>query len=81
MIHLFEVFLHGSTHIGGWTAKEIHQAVLTTFDLSDAAYGLNQLRYDLSKTQGALDLNPSCQTPEIQESIDRTLGKPHINVA
>jgi hypothetical protein len=30
---------------GGWTAKQIHQAVLTTFHLSDKGYGLNQLRY------------------------------------
>jgi hypothetical protein len=37
---------------GGWTAKEIHQAILTTFDLSSRAYGLNQLRYDLRKLKG-----------------------------
>src|SRR5262249_40619560 len=49
VIRLLEVLLHGGTQVGGWTAREIHQAVLTTFDLSDAAYGLNQLRYDLRK--------------------------------
>jgi hypothetical protein len=49
IIRLLEVLLHGSTHLGGWTAREIHQAVLTTFGLSEAAYGLNQLRYDLRK--------------------------------
>jgi hypothetical protein len=49
---LLEILLHGSTHIGGWTAREIHQAVLTTFELSEAAYGLNQLRYDLRKLKG-----------------------------
>jgi hypothetical protein len=38
--------------VGGWTAKEIHQAILTTFDLSSRAYGLNQLRYDLRKLKG-----------------------------
>ena len=32
--------------------KQIHQAVLTTFNLSDKAYGLNQLRYDLRKLKG-----------------------------
>jgi hypothetical protein len=32
-----------------WTAKEIRHAVLTAFHLSDKAYGLNQLRYDLRK--------------------------------
>jgi hypothetical protein len=47
-----EVLMHGSTHVGGWTAREIHQAVRTAFDLSDAAYGLNQLRYDLRKLKG-----------------------------
>jgi hypothetical protein len=44
--------LHGSTKVGGWTAREIHQAVLTSFDLSDHAYGINQLRYDLRKLKG-----------------------------
>ncbi|HVI77706.1 MAG TPA: hypothetical protein VM715_05995 [Candidatus Acidoferrum sp.] len=52
VIRLFEVLLHGGTHVGGWTAKQIHQAVITTFDLSDKAYGLNQLRYDLRKLKG-----------------------------
>jgi hypothetical protein len=52
IIRLFEVLLHGSTHVGGWTAKEIHQAVLTAFHLSEADYGLNQLRYDLRKLKG-----------------------------
>ena len=52
IIRLMEVLLHGGTHVGGWTAKEIHQAVLTTFDLSSRAYGLNQLRYDLRKLKG-----------------------------
>ena len=31
VIRLFEVLLHGGAHVGGWTAKQIHQAVLTTF--------------------------------------------------
>jgi hypothetical protein len=44
--------LHGGTHVGGWTAKEIHQAVRTTFGLSEPSYGLNQLRYDLRKLKG-----------------------------
>jgi hypothetical protein len=47
VIRLVEVLLHGGTTVGGWTAKQIHQAVLTTFCLSAKAYGLNQLRYDL----------------------------------
>src|SRR5712671_6104470 len=49
IIRLLEVLLHSGSHIGGWTAKQIHHAVLTTFDLSDTAYRLNQLRYDLHK--------------------------------
>jgi len=52
VIRLLEVLLHGGTHVGGWTAKQIHQAVLITFHLSDRAYGLNQLRYDLRKLKG-----------------------------
>jgi hypothetical protein len=52
IIRLLEVLLHGSTHVGGWTAKEIHQAVLTAFHLSAEDYGLNQLRYDLRKLKG-----------------------------
>jgi hypothetical protein len=52
IIRLLEVLLHGGSHVGGWTAKQIHHAVLATFDLSDSAYGLNQLRYDLRKLKG-----------------------------
>jgi len=52
VIRLLEVLLHGGTTVGGWTAKQIHQAVLTTFQLSARAYGLNQLRYDLRKLKG-----------------------------
>jgi hypothetical protein len=52
VIRLLEVLLHGGSHVGGWTAKQIHHAVLTTFDLSDKAYGLNRLRYDLRKLKG-----------------------------
>lgn len=52
VIRLMEVLLHGGTRVGGWTAKEIHAAVLTTFSLSDKRYRLNQLRYDLRKLKG-----------------------------
>ena len=38
--------------LSGWTAKQIHHTVLTTFHLSARAYGLNQLRYDLRKLKG-----------------------------
>ena len=52
VIRLLEVLLHGGTHVGGWTAKQIHLAVLSTFHLSERNYGLNQLRYDLRKLKG-----------------------------
>src|ERR1700730_5606552 len=52
VIRLLEVLLHGGTHVGGWTAKQIHEAVLTTFGLSERGYRLNQLRYDLRKLKG-----------------------------
>jgi hypothetical protein len=52
IIRLMEILLHGGTTVGGWTAKQIHQAVLTTFRLSLKTYGLNQLRYDLRKLKG-----------------------------
>src|SRR5580658_3839665 len=52
VIRLLEVLLHGGNTIGGWTAKQIHQAVITTFQLSAKTYGLNQLRYDLRKLKG-----------------------------
>ena len=48
MIRLMEVLLHGGTTVGGWTAKQIHNAILTSFQLTTARYGLNQLRYDLT---------------------------------
>jgi hypothetical protein len=51
-IRLLEVLLHGGSHVGGWTAKQIHRTVLTTFHLSESAYRLNQLRYDLRKLKG-----------------------------
>ena len=52
VIRLLEVLLHGGSHLGGWTARQIHHAVLTSFHLSHSAYGLNQLRYDLRKLKG-----------------------------
>ena len=52
IIRLLEVLLHGGNTVGGWTAKQIHKAVLTNFQISASAYGLNQLRYDLRKLKG-----------------------------
>src|ERR1700757_2488118 len=31
LIRLLEVLLHGGTQVGGWTAKQIHHTVLTSF--------------------------------------------------
>jgi len=52
IIRLLEVLVHGGNTVGGWTAKQIHEAALTTFHLSPKTYGLNQLRYDLRKLKG-----------------------------
>ncbi|MHB1530481.1 MAG: hypothetical protein ACYCXT_13910, partial [Acidiferrobacteraceae bacterium] len=52
VIRLLEVLLHGGNTVGGSTAKQIHEAVLATFQLSPKQYGLNQLRYDLRKLKG-----------------------------
>ena len=56
MIRLLEVLLHNGSTVGGWTAKQIHDAVLTTFQLSPH-YGLNQLRYDLRKLKAMVCSN------------------------
>jgi hypothetical protein len=52
IIRLLEVLLRGGTTLGGWTANQTHEAVLTTFQLSAKTYGLNKLRYDLRKLKG-----------------------------
>jgi hypothetical protein len=52
IIRLLEVLLHGGSTVSGWTAKQIHQTVLTTFAIAEKSYGLNQLRYDLRKLKG-----------------------------
>jgi hypothetical protein len=52
IIRLLEVLLHGGNTVGGWTARQIHEAVLTSFQLSNKTYELNQLRYDLRKLKG-----------------------------
>ncbi|HEV2687404.1 MAG TPA: hypothetical protein VGV35_02585, partial [Bryobacteraceae bacterium] len=62
VIRLLEVLLHGGSQVGGWTAKQIHHAVFTTFHLSDSTDRLNQLRYDLRKLKahGLLQRDGSC---------------------
>ena len=49
MLRLMEVLLHAGTKLGGWRIAQIHQAVLTAFDLKAKNYTLTQLRYDLRK--------------------------------
>jgi hypothetical protein len=52
IIRLLEVLLHSGSTVGGWTTRQIHEAVITTFRISPKTYGLNQLRYDLRKLKG-----------------------------
>jgi hypothetical protein len=52
IIRLLEVLLHGGSNVSGWTAKQIHQTVLSTFGIAEKSYSLNQLRYDLRKLKG-----------------------------
>ena len=49
MIRLLEVLLHAGTRISGWSTRQIHDAVLSTFHLTAKQYSLAQLRYDLRK--------------------------------
>jgi hypothetical protein len=44
-----EVLLHRGTQLGGWPSRQIHQAILSTFQLTPENYTLTQLRYDLRK--------------------------------
>jgi hypothetical protein len=52
MIRLMEVLLHAGSSVGGWTARQIHRAVLDRFELPAAGYHFNSLRYDLRKLKG-----------------------------
>ena len=49
IIRLLEVLMHGSGHLGGQTAADIHQAVLLAQQLTPDQYTRNQLAYDLRK--------------------------------
>jgi hypothetical protein len=49
MLHLMEVLLHAGTKVLGWRTAEIHQAIISSFNLPPANYTLTQLRYDLRK--------------------------------
>jgi len=49
MLRLLEVLLHRGTQLGGWRSRQIHQAILSAFQLTPENYTLTQLRYDLRK--------------------------------
>jgi len=49
MIRLMEILLDGGTKISGWSSRQIHQALLARFRISEKSYSINQLRYDLRK--------------------------------
>jgi hypothetical protein len=49
IIRLLEVLMHSSSHIGGQSAAELHQAVLDAHHLTASQYTRNQLAYDLRK--------------------------------
>ena len=49
MLRLMEVLLHRGTQLGGWRSRQIHQTILSTFQLTPQNYTLTQLRYDLRK--------------------------------
>ena len=49
MLHLMEVLLHRGTQLGGRRSRQIHQAILSSFQLTPDQYTLTQLRYDLRK--------------------------------
>jgi hypothetical protein len=49
MLRVMEVLLHGGTQLGGWRSRQIHQAILSAFQLTPESYTLTQLRDDLRK--------------------------------
>ena len=49
VLRLMEVLLHGGTQISGWRSRQMHEAVLEAYGLSEQTYTLGQLRYDLRK--------------------------------
>jgi len=49
IIRLLEVLMHSSSHLGGQSAADIHQALLVAHQLTPDQYTRNQLAYDLRK--------------------------------
>jgi hypothetical protein len=52
VLRLMEILMHSATVPLGWTSRQIHQILLTHFQLSPNQYTLPQLRYDLRKMRG-----------------------------
>ena len=79
ILRLLEVLLHGSTTVGGWTAQQIHQAVLA-FRLSDLAYGLKPTA--LRPPQTERPRTPPARSPSIRLSPyhQRRAGRPPVRV-
>ena len=75
MIRLLEVLLHGGNTVGGWTAKQIHQAVLTTFSFPPKPTACTTPRPS-AKTQGprpaATRRLPLCLPPHPKRRSGRT---------
>jgi hypothetical protein len=51
-IRLMEILLHAGTAMGGWSAAQIHSAVLARFAAEAGRYSVASLRYDLRKLKG-----------------------------
>ena len=49
VIRLLEGLLHPGTFVADWTSREVHARLLARHRLTEAAYRLSQLRYDLGK--------------------------------
>ena len=49
IIRLLEVLMHSSSHLGGLSAADLHQAILDAHHLKASQYTRNQLAYDLRK--------------------------------
>jgi hypothetical protein len=49
LIRLMEVLIHSGSSVSTWRSRDLHQALLKTFNLQPSTYTLTQLRYDLRK--------------------------------
>jgi hypothetical protein len=78
IIRLMEILLHGGSTVGGWSTRQIHESMLTTFHLSAHTYGLNQLRYDLRKPQGSLPARTRWFPLHLPAHRQRRAGRPPV---